>query len=127
MGSHGQTKNIQLYSGVTFSGIYTNKMHRDKPSRKNANHVTFPRHTWILHVTVTFQTSHCQYFIIKFHGKFHSSSIAAFDSTAKKPTCGVDSWHFTKFIVSRFAMKTVKFHTHILPRFSQKTVLRPDN
>ena len=43
-GSHGQTKNMQCYTGVTFSGIHNNKMHRDKPSRKKTE-ITSHSHT----------------------------------------------------------------------------------
>ena len=52
-------KNMQCYTGVTFSGIHINKMHRDKPSRKKKRksrhiptpHVDSARHSDVTNVT----------------------------------------------------------------------------
>ncbi len=54
VGSHEQAKNMKCYTSVTFSGIHTNKTQPEEPPRKNGDHVTFPYHTWVLHVTVPF-------------------------------------------------------------------------
>ena len=59
MGSYGQPKNMQCYTGCNiFRHLHQQNASGETTEKKHGNHVTFPCHTCILHVTVTFKTSH---------------------------------------------------------------------
>ena len=59
---HGFTrtdkKQVMLHGYNIFRHPHQQNTSRQTVSKKTRNHVTFPHHTWILHVTVTLQTSH---------------------------------------------------------------------
>ena len=50
-------KHAMLHQCNIFRHPHQQNASRQTVAKKNGNHVTFPRHTWILHVTVTLQTS----------------------------------------------------------------------
>ena len=106
VGLHGQAKNMQCYSGVTFSGIHINKMHRDKPSKKKTeitshSHATrgfctsqgrYKRHI-IVDFGITYTPENCNDHSTPltreiFIANFIAALIATFDENCLKPNRG---------------------------------------